>query len=202
MKIVILGTIAYSLYGFRADLIKALVKQQHTVYAFTSEYTQEELKKIEVLGAIPMTYNLNRGGLNPLSDIRATYHLSKVIKEISPDIVFSYFSKPVIFGTLAAKMAKIPQVVGMLEGLGYCFTDQPEGLSKKVKVIKAIQIMLYRVVLPQIDTLIFLNADDPNDLLRKYKIRVKQVEILGGIGLSLSQYEYQPIATIQKPIKF
>lgn len=202
MKIVILGTIAYSLYGFRADLIKALVKQQHTVYAFTSEYTQEELKKIEVLGAIPMTYNLNRGGLNPLSDIRATYHLSKVIKEISPDIVFSYFSKPVIFGTLAAKMAKIPQVVGMLEGLGYCFTDQPEGLSKKVKVIKAIQIMLYRVVLPQIDTLIFLNADDPNDLLRKYKIRAKQVEILGGIGLSLSQYEYQPIATIQKPIKF
>jgi glycosyltransferase involved in cell wall biosynthesis len=202
MKIVILGTIAYSLYGFRADLIKALVKQQHTVYAFTSEYTQEELKKIEVLGAVPVTYNLNRGGLNPLSDIRATYHLSKVIKEIAPDVVFSYFSKPVIFGTLAAKKAKVPQVVGMLEGLGYCFTDQPEGLSKKVKVIKAIQIMLYRVVLPQIDTLIFLNADDPNDLLRKYKIRSKQVEILGGIGLNLSQYEYQPIVTIQKPIKF
>ena len=202
MKIIILGTIAYSLYGFRADLIKALVEQQHTVYAFTSEYTQAELKKIEMLGAIPVTYRLSRGGLNPLSDIKITYHLSKVIKNIAPDIVFSYFSKPVIFGTLAAKMAKVPQVVGMLEGLGYCFTDQPEGLSKKVKVIKAIQVLLYKVVLPQIDTLIFLNADDPNDLLKKYNIRAKQVEVLGGIGLSLSHYEYQPVVNIQKPIKF
>ena len=202
MKIIILGTIAYSLYGFRADLIKSLVKQQHTVYAFTSEYTQEELKKIERLGAIPVTYRLSRGGLNPLSDIKITYHLSKVIENIAPDIVFSYFSKPVIFGTLAAKMAKVPQVVGMLEGLGYCFTDQPEGLSKKVKVIKAIQVLLYKVVLPQIDTLIFLNADDPNDLLKKYNIRAKQVEVLGGIGLSLSHYEYQPVVNIQKPIKF
>ena len=77
------------------------------------------------MGAIPVTYSLNRGGLNPVADITAAYHLSKVIKKIAPDIVFSYFSKPVIFGTLAAKIAKVPQVVGMLEGLGYCFTDQP-----------------------------------------------------------------------------
>ena len=175
MKIIILGTIAYSFYGFRADLIQELVRQQHTVYAFTSEYTQDELKKIERLGAIPVTYSLNRGGLNPLADITAAYHLSKVIKKIAPDVVFSYFSKPVIFGTLAAKIAKVPQVVGMLEGLGYCFTDQPEGLSKKVKVIKGIQVLLYKIALPRLNRLIFLNTDDPNDLLKRYKIQVKQV---------------------------
>ena len=202
MKIIILGTIAYSFYGFRADLIQELVRQQHTVYAFTSEYTQDELKKIEMLGAIPVTYSLNRGGLNPLADITAAYHLSKVIKKIAPDVVFSYFSKPVIFGTLAAKIAKVPQVVGMLEGLGYCFTDQPEGLSKKVKVIKGIQVLLYKIALPRLNRLIFLNTDDPNDLLKRYKIQVKQVNVLGGIGLNLSQYKYQSIVNIEEPIKF
>jgi len=202
MKIIILGTIAYSFYGFRADLIQELVRQQHTVYAFTSEYTQDELKKIEMLGAIPVTYSLNRGGLNPLADITAAYHLSKVIKKIAPDVVFSYFSKPVIFGTLAAKIAKVPQVVGMLEGLGYCFTDQPEGLSKKVKVIKGIQVLLYKIALPRLNRLIFLNTDDPNDLLKRYKIQVKQVNVLGGIGLNLSQYKYQSIINIEEPIKF
>jgi glycosyltransferase involved in cell wall biosynthesis len=202
MKIIILGTIAYSFYGFRADLIQELVKQQHTIYAFTSEYTQDELKKIEMLGAIPVTYSLNRGGLNPLADITAAYHLSKVIKKIAPDVVFSYFSKPVIFGTLAAKIAKVPQVVGMLEGLGYCFTDQPEGLSKKVKVIKGVQVLLYKIALPRLNRLIFLNIDDPNDLLKRYKIQVKQVNVLGGIGLNLSQYKYQSIVNIEEPIKF
>lgn len=202
MKIIILGTIAYSFYGFRADLIQELVRQEHTVYAFTSEYTQDELKKIEKLGAIPVTYSLNRGGLNPLADITAAYHLSKVIKKIAPDVVFSYFSKPVIFGTLAAKIAKVPQVVGMLEGLGYCFTDQPEGFSKKVKVIKGIQVLLYKIALPRLNRLIFLNTDDPNDLLKRYKIQVKQVNVLGGIGLNLSQYKYQSIVNIEEPIKF
>ncbi len=202
MKVVIIGTVASSFYGFRADLIRTLLKKGHKVYAFTSEYTAEDLKKIENLGATPITYTLNRGGLNPLADIIATYQLSKKIKAINPDLVFSYFSKPVIFGTLAAKLAKAPRVVGMLEGLGYTFTEQPEGLSKKTKLIKKIQIFLYKIALPQLDQLIFLNPDDPKDLLEKYAINVKNVEVLGGIGLNLQDYPYHPLSNIHLPLKF
>lgn len=190
MSVVIIGTVASSFYGFRADLIRTLLKKGHQVYAFTSEYTVEDLKKIEKLGATPITYTLNRGGLNPLADIVATYRLSKKIKEINPDLVFSYFSKPVIFGTLAAKLAQVPRVIGMLEGLGYTFTEQPEGLSKKTQLIKKIQVFLYKIALPQLDQLIFLNPDDPKDLLDKYAINVKNVEVLGGIGLNLEHYKY------------
>ena len=189
-KIILIGTTASSFYGFRADLIRTLLKNGHQVYAFTSEYTAEDLIKIEKLGATPITYTLNRGGLNPLADIVATYRLSKKIKAINPDLVFSYFSKPVIFGTLAAKLAKVPRVIGMLEGLGYTFTEQPEGLSKKTQLIKKIQVFLYKIALPQLDQLIFLNPDDPKDLLGKYAINVKNVEVLGGIGLNLDQYKY------------
>lgn len=202
LKIILVGTVASSFLGFRADLIKVLLEQQYKVYAFTSEYSQDDLKRIEELGAIPVIYQLNRGGLNPLADITATYALSKKIKSIAPDLVFSYFSKPVIFGTLAAKIAKVPNIVGMLEGLGYTFTDQPEGLNKKTKLIKSAQVLLYKLALPQLDKLIFLNPDDPKDLLERYSIKVKQVEVLGGIGLNLNEYAYQPIDNIERPIKF
>ena len=202
MQIVLIGTVASSFYGFRADLIRAMREKQYTVYAFTSEYTELDLKKIESLGAIPITYELNRGGLNPLSDIVATYKLSKKIREIKPDLVFSYFSKPVIFGTIAAKLAKVPKIVGMLEGLGYTFTQQPEGLGKKTELIKKVQVLLYKFALPQLDKLIFLNPDDPKDLIDKYAIKVRKVEVLGGIGLNLKEYPYQPINNIQQPINF
>lgn len=202
MKIVLIGTVASSFYGFRADLIHTLLKQGHKIYAFTSEYRAEDLKKIEQLGAIPVTYTLNRGGLNPLLDIFATYQLSKKLKAVNPDLVFSYFSKPVIFGTLAAKLAKVPRIIGMLEGLGYTFTDQPEGLSKKTKLIKKIQVFLYKIALPQVDQLIFLNPDDPKDLLEKHAIKVKKIEVLGGIGLNLHDYPYQPLSNIYLPLKF
>jgi len=104
--------------------------------------------------------------------------------------VFCYFSKPVIFGTLAAKIAKVPKVIGMLEGLGYTFTDQPSGLNKRTKLIKSVQVLLYKLALPQLDKIIFLNPNDPNDLLEGNSIRVKEVEVLGGIGLNLADYSY------------
>ena len=202
MRILFIGTIASSFFGFRADLIKTLVQQGHEVYAFTSEYSDLDLEKIKSLGAIPMMYTLNRGGLNPLADMIATYQLAKQIKQIAPDVVFSYFAKPVIFGTLAAKWAKVPKITGMLEGLGYTFTDQPEGLAPGTKWIQNLQIFLYRIALPRLDHLIFLNPDDPQDLLQQYAIQVKKVDILGGIGVNLQDYPYVPICNIQRPIKF
>ena len=202
MKIIIVGTIASSIYTFRKDLITSLITADHEVYTFISEYKNDEILKIKALGAIPITYELNRGGINPLADAKATYALSKKIEDINPDLVFSYFSKPVIFGTLAAKLAKVPRVIGMLEGLGYTFTEQPEGLSKKAQLIKSIQVLLYKIALPQLDNIIFLNPDDPKDLLEAYHIKVKKLDVLGGIGLDLDEYNYQPIETIDSPISF
>lgn len=202
MKVVFIGTVASSFYSFRVDLIRSLISNGHQVYAFTSEYSQEDLKKIKSIGAIPVTYTLNRGGLNPLLDIVTTYQLSKKIKAINPDLVFSYFSKPVIFGTLAAKLAKVPRIIGMLEGLGYTFTEQPEGVSKKIQFIKKIQVFLYKIALPQLDQLIFLNPDDLNDLLKQHSIKVKKVKVLGGIGLNLKEYPFQPVENDMLPIKF
>lgn len=192
-KIVFIATVASSIYGFRQPLITELQKQGHTIYAFVSEYTQCELDKIQAMGVVAIPYQLNRGGLNPIADIIATYKLVQQIKQIHPDLVFSYFSKPVIFGTLAAKIAKVPKIFAMLEGLGYTFTEQPDGMTTKTKIIRSIQMLLYSMSLPLVDKLIFLNPDDPKDLLEKHNIKVKQVEILGGIGLNLVDYPYQPI---------
>ena len=200
-KFVMVGTTAACFYGFRAELIKSLSSKDITVYAFTTDNDALELDKINRLGAIPISYQLNRGGLNPLADMLATYKLAQQIKQLKPDLVFSYFSKPVIFGTLAAKIAKVPKIIGMLEGLGYTFTDQPNGLSPKTKLIKAIQVFLYKLALPKLDQLILLNHDDTTDLLINNDIAVKETYILGGIGLDLNQYKYSP-ATKDLPIQF
>ena len=197
-----IGTTAACFYGFRAELIKNLNLKNITVYAFTTDNDALELEKISELGAIPISYQLNRGGLNPLADMLATYKLAQQIKQLKPDLVFSYFAKPVIFGTLAAKIAKVPKIIGMLEGLGYTFTQQPEGLAKKTELIKKVQVLLYKFALPQLDKLIFLNPDDPKDLIDQYAINVRKVEVLGGIGLNLKEYPYQPVSNIQQHINF
>ncbi|HEZ1698473.1 TPA: glycosyltransferase family 1 protein, partial [Neisseria meningitidis] len=131
MKIVFITTVASSIYGFRAPVIKKLIGKNHQVYAFVSEFSDNELDIIREMGVTPVTYRSNRSGLNPFSDIKSTFLIFKELKKISPDLVFPYFAKPVIFGTFAAKLAGVPRIVGMLEGLGFAFTPQPEGIPLK-----------------------------------------------------------------------
>ena len=80
----------------------------------------------------------------------------------------------------------------MLEGLGYVFTDLPQGLGFKQAVLRKIQVFLYRLSLPLLHELIFLNHDDPVDLLKRHQLRVRSYKVLGGIGLDLAKFPYSP----------
>lgn len=199
-KIIIIGTTASNLFIFRKDFIIDCIENNIQVFVFVSEYTDEWIEKLSELGAEVVTYNLSRGGLNPLADIQSTIQLIYQIKKIGPDLVLSYSAKPVIYGTLAAKAAKVPDIVGMLEGLGYTFTDQPEGQNFKTKLVRNIQVLLYRIAFKFMDKIIFLNGDDKKDLMDTYSLKVPEVHILGGIGLNFANYQYSqpPI----HPVKF
>ena len=81
--------------------------------------------------------------------------------------MFSFFTKPVIYGSLAARLSHVPNVVGMIEGLGSPFTIHPNGQSFKMKFVQIFQVLLYRIVFPFLDRIIFLNSNDPSDLIEK-----------------------------------
>src|SRR5690554_28938 len=175
---------------FRKELIQTLASQGHKVYCFAIDFTDATRAQVKNLGGIPVDYSLNRTGLNPLLDMQDTWVLSRKLKEIQPDLMFSFFAKPVIYGSLAAKLAGVPRRVGMLEGLGFTFTEQPFPLPFKTKLIRWVQVQLYRLSVPLLDKIIFLNPDDPKDLLEKYGIKAKQMEVLGAIGLDLTNYAF------------
>lgn len=191
-KIAIIGSTAYNLYNFRKDFIFACLEQGHQVYAFVSEYDDQWLDIIKNLGATPISYQLSRGGLNPLSDLYSIFQLINKIKEIQPDIVFSYSTKPIIYATLAAYKTNVPYIYGMIEGLGSPFTIHKHGQSLKTKFIRFVQISLYRLAFPYLDKIIFLNRDDPKDLVHHYNLPHKNnaIEVLGPIGLNLQEYAY------------
>lgn len=193
MNILIIGTTASNLYLFRKDFIISCINKGYIVYSLVSEYNDDWIKKIEDLGSKVITYNLSRAGLNPLSDIKSMLEIKSYIEKYQPELVFSFFTKPVIYGSLAAKFAKAPNIIGMIEGLGSPFTEHPYGQSLKMKLVRFIQVSLYRIVFPFLDKIIFLNKDDPIDLIKKNKIfhRKDAVQVLGPIGLDLKDYPYK-----------
>jgi glycosyltransferase involved in cell wall biosynthesis len=200
MRIAIIGTTSSSMLGFRKDLIKTLFEEGDEVFALAMDYTDETRRAVKELGAQPVDYFISRAGLNPFVAIYHTLQLSRILKSLSLDIVFSYFSKPVIFGTLSAQLAKIKCLVGMLEGLGYVFTEQPNGTPFKVKLLRKAQIFLYKFVFRFLDHIIFLNHDDPKDLIERNNMKIKNITVLGGIGLNLEEYPFSE--PISDPVRF
>lgn len=59
--------------------------------------------------------------------------------------------------------------------------------------MQRVQVALFKLALPFADKIIFLNSDDVKDLLHSHSIPVRHYEVLGGIGLKLDDYPYQPV---------
>lgn len=189
-RIVLISNIGTSIINFRKELIIDLVSAGHDVYCLAYGYTNIERAQIVSWGAIPQDHYLDLNGINPIKDLKGMFHLYKGIKKIAPDVVFNTFIKPVIFGTIVAKLARVPHIVGMLEGLGNAFTSYNDSSTLKTKIIKLIQVFLYKVSLPIVDQLIFLNPDDKVDLIDNFSIKVKKILVLGGIGVDLNKFSF------------
>lgn len=201
MNIVLISQNVSPVLHFRRDLIKYLIKQGHTVYAFAIDYTGTTKAAVYELGAIPVEYSLNKSGMNPFKDLKDTWLLSRQLKLIGSDVVFSFFVKPSIYGTHAAALAGVPRRIAMLEGLGYIHTLTREGFSFKKRVLQKIHGLLCTVGYFFADKVLFLNSDDPIDISKYAFINKTKIQVIGGIGLNLNNYPFRVI-TPSKPIRF
>ena len=70
---------------------------------------------------------MQRTGTNPLADLKLLKHIYRQIRQIQPEYVLSYTIKPVIYGTLASWLAKVPHRFALITGLGYAFQNVESG---------------------------------------------------------------------------
>lgn len=197
MKILLIGNQSSTIILFRKKLIEQLVSRGVQVHVLVMDNDRGNFQQISTFGAIPEQYKFSRSGMNPVSDLVNTIALSKKIRHINPEVVFCFFPKPVIFGTLAAKFAGVKNVYNLLEGLGFCYTAHLKKESFKKQVLRAIQTFLYKLTLPRAKKVLFLNRDDYQDLVLENNIKISESEVIGGIGVDLKDYSYnKPDTTI------
>lgn len=201
MQITLITTVSQSIFGFRKFWIRGIVESGHTVTAYIADWNADvEVRASAELGITLKPWPIARTGLNPVCDIWACAMLYRQLRREQADRVLSTFAKPVIWGGLAAWLAKVPINVGMLEGLGYTFTPQPGGITpRKQRLLRWVQVLLYRLAIPRLTRIIFLNPDDPVDLLQAHGIRAKDVQVLGGIGVDLARYIATPPPVASMP---
>ncbi|MGP5439691.1 glycosyltransferase family 4 protein [Psychrobacter faecalis] len=198
MKYLIVASYPASITNFRGALIKALKDKGFEIHIAAPEFEifPEEYESLTALGYVVHPIPMQRTGTNPLNDAKTLSALYLLMKKIQPSHVMGYTIKPVIYGSLAAKLARVPHRFALITGLGYAFQGADEQNYKKSNLQK-IMHKLYSVALASTHKVFFQNPDD-EALFKSMGILTSNASttVVNGSGVDISEYGVQPFDTI------
>lgn len=194
-SLAIISSQAFSLVNFRGALIADLVALGVRVLALAPDFSDEIRERIRILGAEPIDYSLQRTGLNPLRDVVDCLRLARLLRRLNTEATLGYFIKPVIFGTFAAWLARVPSRFAMIEGLGYVFMDDELARKPKRRILRVLVSVAYRLALSRARRVILLNQDDIADLSRAGILEKSKAVLVQGIGVDLERFFRAPVVS-------
>lgn len=180
-RILILSNHFITLYNFRKELIKKLNDEGHEVYI--SMPKSDNNKFFKDMGCKIIETPVDRRGINPVRDFGLIMNYIRIMKEVNPDIVFSYTIKPNIYGSIASNITKNRQV-NNITGTGSTFLKR-NFVSKVAKI-------LYKLSVKKSYKVFFQNSGD-KDLFVKNNMVKDNYSMLPGSGANLEQFQLSDI---------
>lgn len=182
MKILLVANTDWYLHNFRLPLAQELREQGHSVILVSppGKYVQELLS----LGFEWSELYFERSGLNPFQEMLSLAQMCRLYWRERPDLVHHFTIKPVIYGSMAARLADIKVTVNSITGLGYVFTGQR-------KWLEALASYLYRSLLGR-TWVIFQNPDDQSTFVSKGFVNPARCSLIRSSGVDTRQFQASP----------
>ena len=191
MKVAVVGGIAGSLVTFRGEMLRSMAAHGHEVLALAPESDPVVRETLESMGVAYQTARIYRTGTSPLRDGATVISLARRFRAFRPDAVLAYTAKPVIYGSIAARLTGVPVRAAMITGVGSGFAGGP-GL--RPRTLALVLRRLYRIGLRQAHIVFFQNPDDER-LFRSMGLvgdRNRVVRI-NGSGVDLDRFLPAPL---------
>ncbi|TKX32060.1 glycosyltransferase family 4 protein [Campylobacter estrildidarum] len=181
MKIGFLSHAGASIYHFRMPIIKALMEQKYEIFIIVpkDEYTQ----KLQELNLNLIIYDFSRSSLNPFVVLKNFFHLKNVLKSLNLDLIQCAAHKSNTFGIIAAKLAKIKCIFGLVEGLGSFYIDN----NLKSKMVRWNINLLYKISFKLANGFIFVNESNAF-FMRNLGLKQEKIFIIKSVGINLKKF--------------
>ena len=187
MKFLMISPKNRTVYNFRGDLIKKIISCGYDVVVTGPDMT--DVDRITELGAEFREIKMNKTGTSVIGDLKYCYKLYKLLKEEKPDITLGYTVKPVVYGAIAAKLAGVKNICGMITGGGYTFT----ATTTKARILGFIVRILYKIGLHFSNCIIFQNKDDLEEFCNKKLTSTKKCKVVNGSGVNMEKFAIAPL---------
>lgn len=194
MKFLIFSNYLPHVLNFRGKLLEAIAKQGYEVHVISPdlELYPTDYNKLKSLGYHLHSVPMQRTGTNPVMDMQTLMATYKLLRKIKPNYMLSYTIKPIIYGTLAGWLARVPHRFALLSGLGYAFQQVEE--TDQRNVFQKFVHTLYQQALDKSSKVFFQNPDDLN-LFKKLGLvaATTPTVVVNGSGVDIDDFAVMPL---------
>ncbi len=181
LKIAIILNTSWNAFNFRKGLIQHFLSLGHEVIIIAP--ADESVESLIRWGARHIDIPLDKGGMNPMKDLKYQRSLMTILKVEKPNIALTFTIKPNIYGSLACSACRIP-VINNVSGLGTTFLWK--GWVQRLATI------LYQRAFNRSNFIFFQNKDDRELFLQHVNTPVSKTGLLPGSGIDLVFYNSPP----------
>lgn len=189
MKLLFLVTEDWYFVSHRLDLAKAAKAAGYDVAVATRISSHQDIITSAGIRILPLK-SLRRTSFNPLRELAALFEILKIYRCEQPTLVHQVALKPVVYGSLIARLTKIRGRVNALGGLGFVFSSK----RFQARLLRPILLMLFRIALKdRRSRLIVQNSSDYGFLTKSGIVDADRVHLIRGAGVDLESYRSSPM---------
>lgn len=187
MKVLLVSNTDWYLFRFRLSLAKYLRASGWEVVLVSP--SGDYVKRIEEHGFRWAEWQVGRQTVNPFGELRNLLKLRDVFQREQPDLIHLHTIKPVLYGSLAARLAGLKAIVRSVTGRGYVFL----GTDLRARLLRPIVKGVYRFFLRAGGGVtIFENQADLDYFVNEGLIRADRATLIEGVGVDTEHYRPLP----------
>lgn len=179
-KIVIVSNTAWSLVNFRKGQIETLKRRGYSIIGAAGKDVHAH--RLGDIGAKFVDLPFSVKSINPIADIRLFFSFLSLYRRERPTVVHHFTIKPVIYGSIAARLAGVPRIVNTITGLGFVFSEDA------ARWLRTIVEWQYRVGLSCAHYTFFQNTDDRQLFIGSGLISPKHAGLVPGSGVDITAF--------------
>lgn len=178
-KLLFVVTEDWYFVSHRLPLAVAALKQGYDVAVAAREGKMADVIRDHGIRFIP--FSLSRRIGNPLREITA---LCRLYQKERPDIVHHVAMKPVLFGSLARWLVRVPSQVNAVAGLGWLFTSPRRSIALVRPVVRNVLAML----LNRSGSLTIVQNPEDYALLNRSGVHTRRLKLIPGAGVDTESF--------------
>ena len=189
-RILIIAAFTETFVQFRGAFVKKLLKENFTVSVAipVSQTPFDALKFFKDNDIIVYDAPIKRSTFSVFGDLNYFFNLLKIFATNKFEYVFSYGVKPIVFGTIAAKLFSIKNKIILFTGLGYVF------INRKKTILISLAEWLVIFAVKQSDKVLFQNKEDCKEIMSySNNFNKNKFRTVNGSGINLQEYKFNEL---------